>query len=127
MILNSFFSEVFNDVFFKTLLTLLMIDIVTGYYKAIKNKKLNSKVGMLGLIRHFVIMFITIALYFLSSIHDVPNIYTGGTALFISTYAISITENLSEMGFPIPSGITRFIYKEEDKHGKNQKYDNQGL
>ena len=34
---------------------LMVLDIVTGYIKAFKTKRFDSKIGTMGLIRHFIV------------------------------------------------------------------------
>ena len=37
---------------------------------------------------------------------------------YILFYAISITENLGQMGIPIPSWLKKYIYKLSDEYNK---------
>ena len=44
---------------------LMILDIVTGYIKAFKTKRFDSKVGTMGLIRHFIVfvVILLVAMY----------------------------------------------------------------
>ena len=43
----------------------MVLDIVTGYLKAFKTKRFDSKIGTMGLIRHFIVfvVILLVAMY----------------------------------------------------------------
>lgn len=104
-----------NDIFYdkltsinmpKTLLIItgimIFTDIITGYLKAIKFKKISSSVSRDGYIKkvgYLVALLFGLAMDFILDI----NIFLKGTALVaIATEGISIYENLSEIGVKLP-------------------------
>lgn len=88
---------------------LIIVDIVSGYVAAFINKDLDSKVGINGLAKHFAVVL----LIFLTC----PYLWLigfGWLARFLiysmcATYGVSIVENYSGMGMPLPKGIGQFF------------------
>lgn len=104
-----------NDIFYeklanidmpKTLLILtgimIFTDIITGYLKAIKNKKISSSVSRDGYIKK-VGYLVALLFGFVVDLILGLNIFLKGTALVaITTEGISIYENLGEIGVKLP-------------------------
>ena len=94
------------DIALQTLLIVIVIDYVSGICKAIYNKKLNSKVGIKGIIKKFAYL-LTVALAV-----ELDKI-TGGTGairtlviyFFVANEGISILENWGGMGLPLPKKL----------------------
>lgn len=81
---------------------MIFTDILTGYLKAIKNKKINSSISRDGFIKKIgwviAIVFGFIVDYILKI-----NLFLKGTSLVcITTEGMSIYENLSEIGVKLP-------------------------
>lgn len=108
------------DIALQTLLIVIVIDYVSGICKAIYNKKLNSKVGIKGIIKKFAYL-LTVALAV-----ELDKI-TGGTGairtlviyFFVANDGISILENLGGMGIPLPNKLTEVLEQlREDNNPK---------
>ena len=103
------------DIALQTLLIVIVIDYVSGICKAIYNKKLNSKVGIKGIIKKFAYL-LTVALAV-----ELDKI-TGGTGairtlviyFFVANDGISILENLGGMGIPLPKKLTEVLEQLRD-------------
>ena len=80
----------------------IFTDVMTGYLKAFKNKKVNSSISRDGYIKKIgwmIALILGVALDYFISVH----IFLFGTALVcISTEAISVYENLSDIGVKLP-------------------------
>lgn len=77
-------------------------DILTGYLKAIKNKKLNSSISRDGYIKK-ISWIISILLGFTIDYFVNVNIFLIGSAVVcIATEGISVYENLGELGINLP-------------------------
>lgn len=109
------------DIALQTLLIVIVIDYVSGICKAIYNKKLNSKVGIKGIIKKFSYL-LTVALAV-----ELDKI-TGGTGairtlviyFFVANDGISILENLGGMGIPLPNKLTEVLEQlRDDNNPKN--------
>lgn len=113
----------------QTLIVFMVIDYLTGVFAAGREGKLSSQIGAKGITRK-VMIFIFVALG-----HSIDQYLGGGNsifrdgtiAFFIANEFLSITENASRMGIPIPNQISKALdllkqqekkkseYKEEDK------------
>ena len=91
---------------------LIFTDVVTGYLKALKNKKLNSSVSRDGYIKKIgwiVALMLGVALDYFIRVH----IFLLGTAIVcITTEAISVYENLSDVGVKLP--FAKYFEKVKD-------------
>lgn len=77
-------------------------DVLTGYLKAFKNKKINSSISRDGYIKK-IGWVIAILLGFLVDLLVGVNIFLIGSAVVcISTEGISVYENLGEIGINMP-------------------------
>lgn len=88
---------------------LVILDVVSGWAKAIINKDLDSKVGIAGIAKHLAVIlliFLTCPYLWLLGFGWLAKflIYSMG-----ATYGVSIVENYSEMGMPLPKGIGQFF------------------
>ena len=109
------------DIALQTLLIVIVIDYISGICKAIYNKKLNSKVGIKGIIKKFSYL-LTVALAV-----ELDKI-TGGTGairtlviyFFVANDGISILENLGGMGIPLPNKLKEVLEQLRDDNNPKQ-------
>lgn len=81
---------------------LIFTDILTGYLKAFKNKKVNSSISRDGYVKK-IGWVISILLGFVIDLLVQVNIFLAGSAVVcIATEGISIYENLGEVGINLP-------------------------
>nr|DAW20250.1 MAG TPA: holin [Caudoviricetes sp.] len=104
-----------NPVFFAFFLAVL-IDVMTGFVKSLVNKKTTSSKGIGGLIKHSTLLLIACMLYPFCDIYGASGMADTLLIFYILCYAISITENLGQMGIPIPSWLKKYIYKLSDDY-----------
>lgn len=118
--LEHFVKLIDNPVFFAFFL-IVIIDIVTGFLKSLVTKNTTSSKGISGLIKHSTLLLIVSALYPYLDIYGASGMADTLLIFYILFYAISIVENLGEMGIPVPAWLKRYIYKlsDEYKEGKN--------
>lgn len=111
-----------NPVFFAFFL-IILIDILTGFLKSLVNKKTESGKGIGGLIKHSTLLLIVCMLYPFCDIYGASGMADTLLIFYILFYAISIVENLGEMGIPVPIWLKKYIYKlsDEYKEGKNDE------
>lgn len=101
------------------LITFITIDYVTGVMCAISDRRLSSEVGFRGICRKVIIL----ALVGVGSILDRHIIGTGSvlrTAVifyYLSNEGISILENATRLGLPVPEKLKNVLeqLKEEEK------------
>ena len=103
------------DVILKALVVIIVLDYITGVFKAICTKTLSSEVGFKGLIRKIVI-FIVVALAVI-----IQEVVGGHIPLreitimfFVCNEAISLLENASEF-IPIPKKLKDTLIQLREK------------
>lgn len=91
---------------FYCLFILMAIDILSGWAKAFKVGNLWSRKSVYGAGRKMMVIFIVVIANMLDHILQLHGAFLYGIMIYyIATEMLSITENLSELGFPIPLQI----------------------
>ncbi|MBR3199524.1 MAG: phage holin family protein [Bacilli bacterium] len=93
------------DTLIITLLTFITMDYITGVMKAIVNKKLSSEIGYKGIFKKVLIIFIIAIAHELDFIFNNTGIRYLVIIFYIINEGISIIENASILGLPIPKKI----------------------
>lgn len=111
-----------NPVFFAFFL-IVITDILTGFLKSLIAKNTTSSKGISGLIKHSTLLLIASVLYPYLDIYGAGGMADTLLIFYILFYAISIVENLGEMGIPVPTWLKKYIYKLSDEYreGKNDE------
>ena len=125
IILGTFFSGIAYflggwDSALQTLLLVMALDYITGVCKAIKQKKLNSKTGFLGIIKKFgylVIVALSVVIDHLAG--DTGAVRTLVIYFFVANDGLSILENWGAMGLPLPEKLFELLEQLKDKHDPN--------
>lgn len=99
----------------------IIIDIGTGFAKSLVTHKTTSSKGTTGLIKHGVLLLIILTLYPMLDINGFQSAANTFTIFYILFYAVSIIENLGQMGIPIPQEIKKYIYKLSDDYEKERE------
>ena len=80
----------------------IFTDVIAGYLKALKNKKINSSISRDGYIKK-IAWIISLLLGFIVDYLVKVNIFLIGSAIVcITTEGVSIYENLGEVGINLP-------------------------
>ncbi len=104
------------------LVAFVVIDYITGVMCAIVDKKLSSEVGFRGICKK-VLIFLMVGI---ANILDVNVIGTGSVLrtaaifFYISNEGVSLLENASHLGLPVPMKIKDVL---EQLHNKAEKED----
>ncbi|WKU22699.1 phage holin family protein [Priestia megaterium] len=98
----------FGTVKFMDFLALLMLlDIITGLMKAIKNKRLRSRKALYGYARKIGVYVAIIVANIIDQVFGFNGAVTTATVLFyIGNELLSIVENLAQIGVKVPAIIT---------------------
>lgn len=109
------------DVMLITLLIFMIADYITGIIKAIKEKKVSSKIGAEGILKKIVILI-------LIGITNLLGIATGIEGLryiiisfYLANEGISIIENASKIGVPIPQKIRDVLEQLKSEEGDSNE------
>lgn len=108
------------DIALQILITVIVLDYVTGVFKAIYNKKINSSVGLKGIIKKLGYLIVVAVAVILDKIAgNTGAIRTLVIYFFVANEGISILENWGGMGLPMPQKI--FDVLEQLKNDNNPK------
>lgn len=110
------------DKVMEILVIFMVLDYLTGVGLAIKEHKVNSKIGGLGLLKKATIFVVIIIAAQLDQIIENPaNLFRTAAALFyIANEGISIAENLGGIGLPLPKFITGVLEQLRDKNDEGE-------
>ena len=94
-----------------TILCILMIiDIITGLAKAVKNKNLWSRKSLLGFARKILVFLIITVANLLDLLMNMNGTVVLATVTFyILNEVLSITENSAQIGIPLPDKLMEVI------------------
>ena len=94
------------DIALQLLISVIVLDYITGVFKAIYNKKINSSVGLKGIIKKIGYLIIVAVAVILDKIAgNTGAIRTLVIYFFVANEGISILENWGGMGLPLPQKI----------------------
>ena len=108
-IIATFFTYLFGgwDVALSILITFMILDYITGVIWAYIQKNLNSEVGFKGLVKKCTILIVLIVGSMLDRLLNSGEwVFRTWVAYFyIANEGISLLENISNLGVPIPAKI----------------------
>lgn len=110
------------DVALQTLVLVMALDYVTGICKAVKQKKLNSKAGLLGILKKFgylVIVALSVVIDRLAG--DIGVVRTLVIYFFIANDGLSILENWGGMGLPLPKKLFEMLEQLKQENGGDEQ------
>lgn len=110
-LIDSINASIFN-LSFLIMIALIVIDILTGTVKAIKQKEWNSTFSKLGVLDHLLIITIIFIIDLVTNLSSLNYAFTFAVTFklfFIGSYIGSIVENLGEMGINLPKSITKYF------------------
>ena len=94
------------DMSLEILLVMILLDYITGVFKAIFNKKLSSEVGIKGVIKKVgYLVIVGVGVMLDRIIGDTGAIRNIVIFFFIANEGISLVENWVAMGLPMPQVI----------------------
>ena len=108
------------DGFVFALVAFVVLDYLTGFMRAVAEKRLSSQVGALGIMKKVLIFFIV------GAAHIVDTHLLGGTAaplrtavifFYIANEGVSMLENTAAIGLPVPNALKQALAQLHDKEG----------
>jgi len=90
-----------------TLIAFVVLDYLTGVIVAIMEKKLSSEIGFKGILKK-ILIFVLVGIGNMVEVHLLKNgsaIRTAVIFFYLSNEGISILENCSKAGLPIPDKL----------------------
>ena len=115
------------DVALQSLIVVIVIDYITGIIKSYKLKKLDSKVGFIGILKKICFLLLVAVAVVVDRIADTDGLIRNFVIYYlIANEGLSIIENLGQIGVPIPDKLRKALEqlkgenKEKDKEVKNE-------
>lgn len=100
-----------HSIYLYALFSAILLDILTGTLKAIVNKRYNSTIGTKGIAKHTAVIILTlIATPFLIML-EFDYVAKLLIISFTYSYIMSVLENCTELGVPIPKAIYDVLVK----------------
>lgn len=93
------------DTLFRALLIMMALDYITGVIKGYKNKNINSKNAYKGFWKKIVVLIIVVGATQMDMILQDVGVRTLVLMFYVATEFLSIIENASVLGVPIPSKL----------------------
>lgn len=92
--------------FIDLLLVLMLLDIITGIFKALKNGNLWSRKSLFGYARKILVLIVIIVANIIDQVLSLSGTLTFATVLFyIANESLSIVENMAQLGVLVPQQL----------------------
>lgn len=105
------------DILLSTLIVLMCLDFITGLLKGFYNKKLSSQTGTRGIVKKICIL-VLVSLAVMCERLGIPAMREITIMFFAVNEALSILENASEIGLPIPDQIKNALLRLREHEGE---------
>ena len=112
--LLSEFRHLLNNAFIQILVLIVLFDILTGMVNGLKGKKGNSTKGLLGVVKHLLVVLLVVVAYPYMRIMGMSLTANAFVIFYIAVYGISVTENLGQLGLPLPKFVIERLEKLRD-------------
>ena len=105
------FKEITQVPIYHIFIWLVIADIITGTIKGFVNKQANSTKGLLGILKHLMVMILVLTVTPYLVMLEQNLIADSFILFFISQYGISFVENWGQIGLPMPNFVRQFFEK----------------
>jgi len=109
------------DIALRVLITLIVIDYITGFLGAVKNHSVDSDVMWWGGLRKGAILAVLVITVLLDEMvnNQVPLLRTLAIYFYAAREGLSLVENFGILGVPFPPAITK-VLKQLQKKGEGK-------
>lgn len=105
------------DGIFLTLIIFMSIDYITGVCAAIVNKQVSSRIGAKGLAKKMgILCVVALATLIEKNVIDTTALRNAVILYYISNEGISIFENITRMGVPVPKKMKELLSQLTDEN-----------
>ena len=105
------FRHLADNVFIQVFIWLVLFDVFTGISKGLLGKQGNSTKGLLGIVKHLLVVLLVVVAYPYLRIMDLIMMANAFVIFYIAVYGISVTENLGQLGLPLPKFVVDHLEK----------------
>ncbi len=111
------------NVTLQALVTLVIIDYITGVIVAIAERKLSSEIGAKGIARKVMIFALVYIAVLVDQVTKTDLVRTLTIMFYIANEGISILENAGKLGVPYPRTLRNILVQLKDKNTCEKKED----
>lgn len=108
-VLSMHLQGLMRSPYMQILFWLIAFDIVSGYIKAFKLKRFDSKTSTNGLLRHAFVCAVVIVIAMYARALGHREIGVTSCLFFIFSYAVSLCENWEALGLPFPETLKPYL------------------
>ncbi|MEO5302905.1 phage holin family protein [Enterococcus cecorum] len=108
------FRHLADNVFIQVFIWLVLFDVFTGISKGLLGKQGNSTKGLLGIVKHLLVVLLVIVAYPYMRVMGMSLTANAFVIFYIAVYGISVTENLGQLGLPLPKFVIERLEKLRD-------------
>lgn len=111
------------DLALKILFCMIVIDYTTGLMKGAAGQGLSSAVGTKGLLKKATIFIIVLLAHLIDQValNSTPLFRTGAAYFYIANEGISILENATALGVPVPKFISKILMIMKEQNDSLEK------
>lgn len=116
-------SESTSDMF-NVLILFIILDYISGIFRAIVEQKLSSQIGYKGILRKIFILVIISVSYLIDEyiiMAETKSMTFIVTMFYISNEGISILENANKIGIPIPNKLKQVLLSVRNEENEFKK------
>ncbi len=105
------FRHLSDNALIQVFIWLVLFDVFTGISKGLLGKQGNSTKGLLGIIKHLLVVLLVVVAYPYLHIMGLAVMANAFVIFYIAVYGISVTENLGQLGLPLPKFVVDHLEK----------------
>lgn len=109
---------------FNVLILFIILDYISGFFRAIVEQKLSSQIGYKGILRKIFILVIISVSYLIDEyiiMAETKSMTLIVTMFYISNEGISILENANKIGIPIPNKLKQVLLSVRNEENEFKK------
>lgn len=105
------------------LISLMMVDYVTGIMIAIIEKTLSSQIGFRGICKKMIMLGVVAVAHIIdkSLLGDSAILRTAACAFYIANEGLSVLENAANLGIPLPKKLMDVLKQLKDKNDEDDE------
>lgn len=108
-----------TDGIFLTLIIFMTVDYITGFCAAIVNKQVSSRIGAKGIAKKAgILCVVALATLIEKNVIDTTALRTAVILYYISNEGISIFENITRLGVPVPKKMKDLLNHLTDENAQ---------
>jgi toxin secretion/phage lysis holin len=101
----------------KVVIILIGLDIMLGLLGGFINKELSSEIGLVGVIKHSIVILLLVSFKFITTEYNISEYYNLFLLFYVIQYSFSILEHVYKMGIPVPKFLVSRLKEYQESEG----------